>query len=445
MKISRRKLLQGGALTGATMAIPGPLQRALFSPNAARAAGLPTNPILVMVQLEGGMDGLNTVIPVADEPLYPQRTAYDTARPTIGLTPAELAATTIGNDPVKGNPLALHPSLTDLKALYDLNKLAVIQGVAYANQNLSHFRSEDIWFSGESVLPFADGWFGRYLDSYYTSSDLVTVDVDTTLSKMYACPLGCNVLAVKKLSQFALPDDIDAPDPLAKKAALQAMYGVEADPGETSGLQNTVGVSGEVLLDKIDEYDAIQTNWGSNLDAVSGSIAKRLVEVSSIIRHDAVSGTPVGAKYFHVRQGGYDTHTNEGSTSGRLANLFDDLGPALSAFYADLQDINTEAGSNVSDDVLVVVFSEFGRRVAENGGGGTDHGSASVMFALGDCVNGGIYGEMPDIGAPDSKGNLVYHTDFRQVYASIIDNWLQGANAHVPLLPGSPWGTIGFI
>lgn len=444
MKISRRRLLQGGALTGATLAVPGPLQRALLNPNEARASG-PTNPCIVVVQLEGGLDGLNTVIPVDDQPGFAQRSAYDAARSSIALTPAQLAATTIGADPVKGNSLALHPSLADLKTLFDLGKLAVIQGVAYPNQNLSHFRSEDIWFSAEPVLPFSDGWFGRYLDSYYTSSDLVTVDVDTTLSKMYVCPLGCNVLAVKKLSQFVLPDDDLYPDAAAKKLALETAYAVEADPGETSGLQNTVGVSGDVLLGKIDEYAAIDTNWGSNLDAVSGTPAKRLLEVSSIIRHDAVVGPPVGAKYFHVRQGGYDTHTNEGSTTGRLANLFDDLGPALKAFYDDLQAINTEAGSNVSDNVLVVLFSEFGRRVAENGGGGTDHGSASVMFALGDCVNGGIYGEMPDIAATDSKGNLVHHTDFRQVYASIIDNWLQSPGDHIPLLPGSPWPTIPFV
>ncbi len=444
MNISRRRLLQGGAVTGATMAIPGPLQRALFGSRPARAAG-PTNPCLVMVQLEGGMDGLNTVVPVDDVGIHLQRTAYENARSSIELSLADLAGTHIGTDPVKGNTLALHPALADVKTLFDLGKVAVIQGVAYPNQNLSHFRSEDIWFSAEPVLPFSDGWFGRYLDSYYSSSDLVTVDVDSTLSKMFLCQLGCNVLAMKKLSQFELPDDDLHPDPVAKKTALETIYGVEADPGATTGLQNTVGVSGDVLIGKIDEYAAISTNWGSNLESVGGSIAKRLLEVSSIIRHDAVSGTPVGAKYFHVRQGGYDTHTNEGATTGRLANLFDDLGPALKAFYDDLQDVNTEAGSNVSDDVLVVLFSEFGRRVAENGGGGTDHGSASVMFAIGDCVNGGIYGEMPDIASPDSKGNLVHHTDFRQVYASIIDNWLQSPGDHLPLLPGAPWPTIPFL
>lgn len=443
MPLSRRRLLQGGAAAGATLAVPSALQRALFAPRRANAAG-PTNPCIVMVQLEGGCDGLNTVVPVDDKPGYPQRSSYDAVRSTIALSPAQLAATTIGPDPVKGNALALHPSLPELKALFDAGKLAVIQGVAYPNQNLSHFRSEDIWFSAEPVAPFADGWFGRYLDAYYTSSDLVTVDVDTTLSKMYVCSLGCNVLAVKKLSQFVLPEDPAHPeDSAAKKAALAATYASEAT--NATGLQQTVGESGKVLLDKIDEYADIETNWGSNLEGVGGTLGKRLLEVSSILRHEAVSGAPVGAKYFHVRQGGYDTHTGEGSTNGRLASLFEDLSGALNAFYQDLQAINVESGSNVSDEVLVVTFSEFGRRIAENGGGGTDHGSASVLFALGDCVNGGIYGEMPDIASPDSKGNLVHHTDFRQVYASIIDNWLQSPGDHVALLPGSPWPTIPFV
>lgn len=439
MKISRRRLLQGGA-AAATLAVPNALQHALFGARDARAAA-PTNPCIVVVQLEGGCDGLNTVIPVNDVTGHPQRSSYNAVRSSIALTPEELEDTEIGLDPIKGNTLALHPALIELKGLFDAGKLAVIQGVAYPNQNLSHFRSEDIWFSGEPVAPFADGWFGRYLDSYYTSSDLVTVDVDTTLSKMFICPNACNVLAVKDLDLFVLPTDPDHPEDVgAKETALNAIYTSEAM--NSSGLQQTVGQSGEVLLDKIEEYGDIQTGWGSNLDDVDGSLAKRLKEVSSIIRHDAVSMSPVGAKYFHVRQGGYDTHTNE---ANRLTDLFADLSPALEAFYQDLQDINVESGENISEEVLVLTFSEFGRRIAENGGGGTDHGSASVLFAMGDCVNGGIYGEMPDIATPDSKGNLIHHTDFRQVYASVIDNWLRSPGDHIPLLPGSPWSTIPFI
>lgn len=448
MKISRRRLLQGGALTGATMAIPGPLQRALFAPNQARASGV-GEPILVMVQLGGGNDGLNTVIPVNDGPVYPQRTEYDLARDTIAIDPADLGPTTIGLDPEKDNTLALHPALIELKAMFDAGKVAVIQGVAYEDQNLSHFRSEDIWFDGERVAPFSDGWFGRYLEAHYPAvfpdpAPLVTVDVDGTLSKMFVCQGGCNVLAVKKLSQFELPDDPVAPDAAAKKAALEAAYAVEADPAATSGLQNTVGGSGKILLDKIEEYEQIDTNWGSNLGGVSGSLAKRLTEVASIIRHDVLpTTTPVGARYFHVRLGGFDTHTNQGGLTGRQASLFRQLSQSLSAFYQDLADIDAAEGSNLAERTLAVTFSEFGRRVAENGGGGTDHGCGSVLFAVGDCVNGGIYGTMPDIGDPDSRGNLKHGYDFRQVYSTILANWL-GVSPD-PLLPESPHAPIAFV
>ena len=439
MKITRRKLIQGGALTGAALAMPQPFHRALLGPRTAHASVV--DPILVVVQLEGGNDYLNTVIPVDDQPGAAQRTAYDAVRPTIGIPVNDLGPTTIGADPVKGNTLALHPSMPEMKTLFDGGQLALIQGVAYDNQSLSHFRSEDIWFSAEPNQIFSSGWFGRYLDSYYSPSDLVTADIDAGMSKMFVCPGGCNVLAIKKLSKFVLPQDSQYPDVAASRLALETAYDVEADPLVTSGLQNEIGVSGQVLIGAVDDYGAITTNWGSNLSGVSGSLSKRLLEVSSIIRHDAVSGAPVGARYFHVRLGGFDTHSNQPT---RHASLLQQVSQSLAAFYQDLQDINAAAGSNVSDRVLTLTFSEFGRRVAENGALGTDHGQASVMFAMGDSVNGDIYGELPDIATTNSKGNLPHHTDFRQVYATAID-WMQGPGAHNALLPGGPYTTIPFI
>ncbi|MBM4265403.1 MAG: DUF1501 domain-containing protein [Deltaproteobacteria bacterium] len=441
MTISRRRFLRNGALAGATLAVPGPLQRALFAPLEAGASGV-VDPILVVVQLEGGNDGLNTVIPVDGA----QRTAYAAARPSLQISVADLAATTLDDpDPTWGNALALHPSMGGLKGLYDAGKVAILNGVAYPSQSLSHFRSEDIWFSADPLGPFSDGWFGRYLDDFYDPTDLVTVDVDDTLSKMFFSGGGANVLAVRALSQFALPDDPLYPDAAAKKAALEAVYAVEADPGQTSGLQNSVGISGEVLLSKMDEYDAVDTHWGAALDDVPGQLAQRLAEAASIIRHDAVSGSPVGARYFHVRLGGFDTHTNQGTLAGRQASLLTQVSECLTAFYTDLQSINVEAGENVSERVLTLTFSEFGRRIAENGSGGTDHGQASVLFAMGDSVNGGIYGGIPSIAAPNSVGNLVHHTDFRQVYATIIDNWLATAGTHTSLIPNGPFTTLGFL
>lgn len=435
MAITRRKFLTRGALTAAALGVPHPFQRALVG--ASRAWAADPGAIVVLVQLEGGNDGLNTVIPIDDAPGAAQRSLYESARPTIGVAVADLLDTEIGADPVKGNRLALHPSLAPLKELYDAGVLAVVNGVAYPNQSLSHFRSEDIWYGANPNGPFTNGWFGRYLDSAFGPSDLVAVDLDKTLNPSFFCE-GCNVLAVGSLSEFGLPDDPDYPDLAAKKAAIQAAYAVESDALQVSGLQLAVGTSGDVLLGAIDAYDAIGTGWSSNLNGVSGRFARRLKDIASILRHDAQQPTPVGARFFHVRQGGFDTHSNQGALEGRQPGLFEDVSLALKAFYDDT------VALGVSDKVVIVTFSEFGRRVAENGGNGTDHGEASVLFAIGDPVAGGVYGTVPALDDLN-KGNLKVQIDFRQVYATVIDDWLAAPGAHVPLLPGAPYTTLGFL
>jgi len=435
MAISRRSFLTRGALTAAALGMPHPFQRALLGASVAHAA--PTNPIVVLMQMEGGNDGLNTVIPIDNAPGVNQRTLYENARPNIGISVADLLDTEIDADPVKGNRLALHPSLAPLHDLYADGNVAVLNGIAYPNQNLSHFRSEDIWYSANPTGAFVDGWFGRYLDSAFTSSDLVTVDFDKTLNPTFFSQ-DSNVLAVASLAEFELSDDPLYPDLASKVAALAAAYAVEADPLVTSGAQNAVGTSGNVLLGALDAYQAIDVTWPSNLNGKPGRLARRLKDVSSILRNDVETGTPVGARFFHVRQGGYDTHSNQGGLAGRQADLFTELATDLKAFYEDTVDLG------IADRVLILTFSEFGRRVAQNGGNGTDHGEASVLFAIGDAVVGGVYGTQPALNDLN-KGNLKVHTDFRQVYATIIDKWLATPGAHVPLLPGAPFTTLGFL
>ncbi|MEW6273323.1 MAG: DUF1501 domain-containing protein [Thermodesulfobacteriota bacterium] len=435
MAITRRRLLTRGVLTAAALGVPHPFQRAILGARAAYAA--PSDSILVLVQLEGGNDGLNTVVPIDDAPSFAQRTLYETARPTIAIPVADLLDTEIDADPEKGNRLGLHPALAPLKDVYDAGHVAVLNGIAYPNQSLSHFRSEDIWYGANPSGAFVDGWFGRYLESAFPGGDLKTVDFDKTLNPSFFCD-GCNVLAVSRLAEFELPDDPLHPDLAAKKAALQAAYAVEADPLVTSGLQQAVGTSGDVLLGAIDDYQAVDTSWPSNLGGIPGGLARRLKDVSSILRHDVQTATPVGARFFHVRQGGFDTHSNQGALEGRQPELFAELATALRAFYEDTVDLG------IANRVLVLTFSEFGRRVAENGGNGTDHGEASALFAIGDAVAGGVYGTLPALDDLN-KGNLKVHTDFRQVYATVIDHWLAAPGAHVPLLPGAPFATLGFL
>lgn len=438
MALTRRRFLTRSALAGAAITAPHPLLRAMLGPGTAHAA--PSNPILVLVQLEGGNDGLNTVIPVAGA----QRGLYETARPSIGVPAVNLSATLIDNDPVTHDALALHPAMTALKTLYDAGKVAVINGVGYPNQNLSHFRSEEIWFGADPVAPFGDGWFGRYLETTFSPSDLVAVDVDSTLNPIFVAP-GANTLAIVRLSDFRLPDDPLAPDLAAKKLALDTLYGVEANPLETSGLQRTIAASGDLLLSKIADYALVPTGWSSNLDPLGTSLARRLKQVASILRYDAGLPTaPTGARFFHVRLGGFDTHTQQGALTQRQPLLLGRLSDAIAAFLADLAGISTA----LADRTLVVTFSEFGRRPAENDSGanaGTDHGASSVLFAVGNAVNGGVYGRVPALDDLDSSKNLKFHTDFRRVYATIIDQWLGAPGDHVGLLPGAPFSTLGFL
>src|SRR5207245_1739689 len=204
MGVTRRQFLQRGAVAAAAITAPHPLLRAMLGAGNAEAAP-PSDAILVVIQLEGGNDGLNTLIPMDDAGSVAQRT------------------------------------------LYDAGVVAVVAGVGYPNQSLSHFRSEDIWFSANPAAPSSTGWFGRYLDSAYTPSDLVSVDVNETLSPIFVCQ-HCNVLTVRRLADSVLPDDPLYPALAAKKAALDAMSAIEADPMETSSVQLEIGPPGAVLL-----------------------------------------------------------------------------------------------------------------------------------------------------------------------------------------------------
>jgi uncharacterized protein (DUF1501 family) len=435
MGLTRRQFLERTLLATAALTAPHPLARALgLGPRTANAA--PGDPILVLVQLEGGNDGLNMVIPASGT----QQATYLAKRPVLGISSGLL---TLDPDP-SGTTLALHPNMSGLATLYDEGKLAVVNGVGYAGQSLSHFRSEDIWFGGiPSTGTFQYGWFGRFLDQEHPGV-LMSVAINETLNPLFFSQAS-NVLAVRSLVDFVLPDDPLFPDLPAKEAALESAYGIEA--ALPPGLQATIGASGDILLGKIVDYDAVSLSWGSNLNPLSFRLAKRLKEVASIIRHDIVNpGNPTDARFFHVRLGGFDTHTNQAT---RHAALLDQLSQALLAFWRDMEAIGADGR------VIVMTFSEFGRRVAENGGltnAGSDHGAAAPLLVIGppsgaSHLAGGIHGALPSLETPDLEGgrNLAWHTDFRRVYATVMERWLGLTPAEVTSVLGAPFTSLPFL
>ena len=423
MAITRRDFLKSSAAAAAALTVPHPIFRGM-----AHAAG-PAGAIVVLLQMEGGNDGLNMVVPIDG----PQRTLYQNARPNLQIPAVNLLA--IDDDPVTGFGLGLHPSMPELHTLYGAGRVAVVNGVGYASQSLSHFRSEDIWFGGiSSAQLFDDGWFGRYLDGTFPGQ-LVTLDCDSSLSPVFFGD-SANVLAIRNLNQFVIPDDPLYPDLADKKVALQDAYADEA--ASTTGVQLAIGVSGDVLLGKMEDYALVSTSWPSNLNGLTGGLAGRLKQVASVIRHDnsmPPPASPTGARFFHVRIGGFDTHTNQGALTGRQADLLTQVSKAVKAFYDDMVTLG------VANKVLIVTFSEFGRRVNENGGAlnaGTDHGAAAPLFVVGNAViaaggGGHVFGRVPplDTALLDGGRNLAYHTDFRRVYATVIDRWLNGNSASV--------------
>jgi uncharacterized protein (DUF1501 family) len=437
MAITRRQFIKRtGAVAAGSFLGPG-----LFANPWIRKALADTigDRYFVVIFLDGGNDGLNTVIPVTNGG-GSLRTAYEAARGTgrggLRMTPGELAATLVDNDPNTGAQLAIHPGFTGLKNLYDLGKVAVIQGCGYPDYNLSHEQSRAIWQTanplGLSGLA-GTGWMGRYLAANYASTDIPGVSLDDGVAAEFR-QTTTSVLALEELSDFGFPYDDFGDDVSAKRDAFAALYAAAG-----SSLQPTasyVGDSGTATLVSSESYpplDSLYTNARQSFDqqysALDTSSARNLREIAKII-YGVSSGVPnVNARFFQLSNGGYDTHSDQGGAdpNGQHYLLHKEIGDALEVFYGDCADMG------VASKVTVLVWSEFSRRINQNDNG-TDHGSQGPMFVIGGSVNGGVYGNHPNIdaGALDDSENTVYtqnanpfrSTDFRDVYGTILKHWL---------------------
>ncbi len=454
MAISRRQFLKRGGLVGAgTLLGPG-----LFGNGLMRKAyaELETNDrYFVVIFLDGGNDGLNTVVPADD--VAGLRTAYDAARNNINITPGELTNSLIGLDPISGTQLGIHPGFNvpndyydngagagGLKALYDLGKVAVIQGCGYPEYSLSHEEARVIWQTGVPLGPAAGtGWIGRHLAAQYAGSDIPAVNINDSIVGEFR-QTGTSVLAVRDLDRFTFPFDDNFPgDIAAKSAAFAALTQTAIAGGQPAAVY--LGNTGQATFDATTAYQDLSENYNDDRDAfrqlygdVGRSLSNDLREVARVI-YGVEQGVPnVNARFFQLSNGGYDTHSDQGGAeqNGQHYDLHAELGAALKIFYDDLASMP----GNVANRTTILVWSEFSRRIPQNQNG-TDHGSQGPMFVIGGSVAGGVYGNHPNIedSALDYEGNTEYtqsansfrSTDFRDVYGTILKHWV-----------GLPQGTV---
>jgi uncharacterized protein (DUF1501 family) len=401
MKVTRRQFVKGGvAAFTVTFAAPE------FLSDLARAQGAHVRN-LVVLYMSGGNDSLSMVIPYND-PFYASR------RPTIAVPAGQVLQ--IGTDSSR-KALGLHPRLTGLKQIFDQGRLALIQRTGYENQSRSHFLGTDIWSTADPANAQALGWVGRYLDSLPSPVDPL-VGWNTTGSLPHVLQARTAVPAIANPAGYSFSSPNAGAEAAAERGtALRIASHVPVDRPELAFVYG----SSRAAMDTLDRVASVATYRGSPAYPNTG-FAQALQAVAGAMARS------VGTRVFYVTTGGFDTHSaqNVNAAGGAYFNLMATLNDGLSAFYNDLRN------QALLEDTLVLTFSEFGRRIGENGSGGTDHGSASVMMAMGGKVNGGLYGTAPDL-SPDPQNptlengaaDVRFETDFRSVYAQVLDNWLR--------------------
>ena len=362
------------------------------------------DPILVVIQLTGGNDYLNTVIPYNDG-------RYHDSRPTVGI-PADQVL------PIN-DTYGFNPALPEFKQLYDAGKVAVINGIGYPAPNRSHFRSMDIWHTCEPEKVGTEGWLGRVIRDIDPHAENVLTGVNFGRGLPRAMALsGVPVASVAILETYGVLTGIQGEPERGQALDIFArMY------SPTVGLGATMDYLGQTGLDALKGADILKAApdmYTSSVEYADTSIAKNLQGIAKVLTAN------LGTRVFYTQQGGYDTHASEADVHPKLLG---DLSRAVSDFYADLRE------HDAADNVVMFAFTEFGRRVKDNGSG-TDHGSGGVAFAIGDPVRGGMYGAYPSLAEGDLvEGDLAFNTDFRGVYGTLVEQWL-GLDAN-PVVGGS--------
>jgi len=353
------------------------------------------DPVLVVLQMSGAYDALNTIIPYND-PLYMDY------RPVLKVAPEQVLAI---NDEV-----GFHPAMAPLKALYDQGKVAVLQGIGYPNPIRSHFRSMDIWHTAEPAKMVTDGWLGRTIRDLdpHKENILTAVNFGRGLPRALAAP-GVSVASVGHLETYGVLTGIQGADQRTEALDIFArMYTPMIGTGAVNDYLSQTG------LDALKGADILTTAlqiYSSTVTYNGDPFAQWLKNIAQV--HLADFGTRI--LYTSLNPGTFDTHANQATT---FPKLWTEVSNAVSAFYQDLKE------HQANEEVVIFMFTEFGRRVKDNGSG-TDHGSGGVAFVIGDAVKGGLYGEYPSL-APEKldEGDLQWNNDFRGTYATLLEQWM---------------------
>ena len=398
MNLDRRAFLkqlavEAGAIPSLTPFSYGPtvLEAA---PDSSSLLTDANNRTLLVVQLAGGNDGINTVVPYSQQ-------AYYQARPTLALQPNELLQ-------IDGE-VGLHPSMGGLMNLFKSHDAAILQGVGYANPNRSHFESTIIWESASTDNSLGGGWLGRYLDAAKRTDPKTAAVNIGGLVPLTLTGWVSRGLSIDSLDRFRV-----FPTPTAQTDTQD---------------EDTIKLMNEVACTACQEYSSLvgaMMQAGLDATAASDTIAQAALnyQTNAVYPQDdfgsrmklaaQIAGSNLNPKIIYVELGGFDTHANQ---KGQQADLLKTLSDGIAAFYQDMSD------QGRANDTLVMTFSEFGRRVQENGNRGTDHGTAEPLFVVGGKVSSDLYGATPSLTDLD-QGDIKYGIDFRQLYASVLDDWL---------------------
>jgi len=348
---------------------------------------------LVVIQLSGGNDCLDTIVPYSNG-LY-----YD-FRPTVKIATEDVL-------PIDA-AFGFHPSMGPIKHLWDEGKVAIINGIGYPHPDRSHFRSMDIWHTAEPEKIGKEGWLGRAIRALDpTGANVLTgVNFGRGLPRALGCR-GVPVASVGNLETYGLFSDMQ--DKQAQQMALETFARMYGGAAGRDAVMSLLGQTGSEALKGADMLRTAPTKYASTVAYPANPVAQNLKSMAQVMFAD------LGTRIYYTQHGSFDTHSGELVTH---AKLWQEVSGAVGSFMDDLKEHGRE------DDAMLFIFSEFGRRIRDNGSG-TDHGSGGVAFVIGKAVQGGMYGEYPSLKVEDQlHGDLHFNNDFRCTYATLLEQWL---------------------